>query len=181
MHRRSFIAGSALGGFATVPLVAQAQSPVPPVNWQDVTGDDGRWHLQMPEGYQPVTVPGADGSMMRQYRSTFPGLAMDFSITDYVQAEAGHPLTDEAAMLTRAQAAVQQRWPGSTVLDQSDSQLGRAQGRSFTLAIDQNKGFLTMRVYYFGQRLYQLAALGLMQYRQNPVVLHFMGSFKLRA
>lgn len=181
MHRRSFIAGSALAVFATVPLVAQAQSPVPLVDWQDVAGDEGRWRLQLPKGYQLVTVTGADGSTMRQYRSTFPGLAMDFSITDYVQAEAGHPLTDETAMLKRAQAAVQQRWPGSTVLDQSDSQLGRAQGRSFTLAVDQNKGFLAMRVYYSGQRLYQLASLGLMQYRQSPVVLHFMDSFKLRA
>lgn len=181
MHRRSFIAGSVLTAFAAVPLVARAQSPMPPVDWQDVTGDEGRWRLQLPKGYQLVSVPGADGSTMRQYRSTFPGLAMDFSITDYVQAEAGHPLTNEAAMLKRAQAAVQQRWPGSTALEQSDSQLGRAQGRSFTLAVDQNKGFLTMRVYYFGQRLYQLASLGLMQYRQSPVVLHFMDSLKLRA
>jgi hypothetical protein len=175
MHRRSFIAGSALATLFAAPAVVRAQS----VEWQDVAAEDGRWRLQMPKGYQLVTIPGTDGSTTRQYRSTFPGLAMDYSITDYVQAEAGHPLTDEAAMLRRAQDAVRQRWPGSTVLEQGDSQLGRAQGRAFTLAVDQNKGFLAMRFYYLGQRLYQLAVLGRMEYRQSQAVLHFLNSLRL--
>ena len=74
---------------------------------------------------------------------------------------------------------MRQRWPGSTVLEQGDSQLGRAQGRAFTLAVDQNKGFLAMRFYYLGQRLYQLAVLGRMEYRQSQAVLHFLNSLRL--
>jgi hypothetical protein len=180
MYRRSFVAAAAL---IAATRGAAAQSPLPPlppaIDWQDVSGDDGRWRVQLPKGYQLVSVPGADGSTMRQYRSTYVGLGMDFAITDYVRAEAGHPLTDEGAMLRRAQAAVQQRWPGSTILEQSDSSLGRAQGRSFTLAVDRNQGFLSMRVYHLGQRLYQMAALGEMQYRGNPLVLHFLNSLRL--
>ena len=180
MHRRSFVAAAAL---IAATKDAAAQSPLPPlpssIDWQDVSGDDGSWRVQLPKGYQFVSVPGADGSTMRQYRSTYVGLGMDFAITDYVRAEAGHPLTDEGAMLRRAQAAVQQRWPGSTILEQSDSALGRAQGRSFTLAVDRSQGFLSMRVYSLGQRLYQMAALGETQYRGNPQVLHFLNSLRL--
>lgn len=180
MYRRGFVAALALSAAARVAVAQSPLAPLPSsIDWQDVSGDDGRWHVQLPRGYQLVSVPGADGSTMRQYRSTYVGLGIDFAITDDVRAQAGHPLTDQGAMLRRAQAAVQQRWPGSTILEQSDSTLGQAQGRSFTLAVDRNQGFLAMRVYSLGQRLYQMAALGETHYRGNPLVLHFLNSLRL--
>lgn len=174
MKRRGFVAGVVCAALAPAASFAQA------VEWQEIVGEEGRYRLQMPRGYQEISGPRPDGSTARQYRMTSPqGFGIEFAITDYVKDNPGHPPTDLGARLRDAERAVQQRWPGSTVLEQSDVQLGPAQGRSFTLEVDRGQGVLIVRLYYSSQRLYTQLALARRDQRQNPVIVQFMNSLRI--
>lgn len=173
MRRRVFAGGGLLAGFAPAAL-AQAEG------WQDIVSQDGRYRLQMPKGFRELSVPGPDGSTARQYQfSTNQGFALDFAITDFIKADPGHAPTDLGMRLRDAQRAVQQRWPGSTVLEQRDVTMGSLQGRAFTLSVQNGSGVLIARLYYGSQRLYAQLALARADERQSPVIARFLESARI--
>ena len=173
MQRRVLIGALLLAGGAP-PAFAQA------VEWQEIAGEEGRFRLQMPKGFREVSGPRPDGSMARQYQfTTSEGFGLDFAIVDFVKAEPGHPPTDLDMRLRDGQRAVQQRWPGSTVLGQRDVKLGSLQGRAFTLSIQGGSGVLIARMYYGGQRLYAQLAMARNDQRANPIIAHFMESLRI--
>lgn len=176
MQRRSAIALllGASGAAGVGP--ARAQS----LDWEAIAGHDGRYSFEMPKGYRYVTARKADDDTLRQYLFRWNGGGLDFGIYDQSQVfGASNMPMDLGVILKNMQGVVQKRWPGSTVLQQSEAQLGPAQGRAFTLSVDQGQAVVVVRVYYSNARLYEVLALVPAAEQNGPVVTRFMNSVRI--
>lgn len=176
MQRRStitFLLGASIAAGAG-PVRAQS------LDWETIAGHDGRYSLEMPQGYRFLQARKSDDDTLRQYVFRWSGGGLDFAIYDQSQVEDGANMPmDLYVILKNMQTAVQKRWPGSTVLQQSEVQLGPAQGRSFALGVDQGRQVVVVRIYYANARLYEVLALVPAADQNGPVVTRFMNSVRI--
>lgn len=176
MQRRSAITLLLGASIAAGAGPVQAQS----LDWETIAGHDGRYSLEMPKGYRFLTARKSDDDTLRQYVFQWSGGGLDFAIYDRSQVEDGANMPmDLWVILNNMQAAIQKRWPGSTVLQQSDVQLGPAQGRSFTLGVDQGRQVVAARIYFANARIYEVLALVPAADQNGPVVTRFLNSVRI--
>ena len=177
MQRRSVVALAFGASIAAGASPAGAQS----LDWEPIADKDGRYSLEMPKGYRYVTTPQPDATTLRQFIFEWPGKGgLGFAIYDVSQVEGpDRPPTDLGVILRNAERNVQGRWLGAVVLQQADTQLGPAQGRSVTLGIDQGRRALMARIYYVNSRLYEMIALTTAAEQNGPTVARFMNSLRI--
>jgi hypothetical protein len=174
MLRRLFLALTPCAGAGFLPAWAQSAS------WQTIAGPNGRYSVEMPVPVQQRTSNGPYGGTTHQSVFAWEGGALDFAVYDAMQAEGpDRPPTDLPVLLADMQRAIEARWPGSTVEQQSDVQLGPAQGRSFTLRIDGGARALVGRVYYNDSRVYEALALVKAGEANGPIVTRFLNSLRI--
>ena len=144
MQRRSIFALALGASIASATDAVRAQS----LDWEAIADKDGRYSLEMPKGCRYTTTLQPDATTLQQYVFEWPGKGgLGFAIYDLSQVEGpDRPPMDLWSILRTAQRNVQARWRGAVVLDQADTQLGPAQGRSFTLGIDQGQRVLVARL-----------------------------------
>lgn len=174
MHRRLFLAVTGCLAAAQSGSVG-AQS----LSWQTIDGPNGRYSVEMPTPVRRQSSNTATGGTLRQTFFTWDGGGLDFAVYDMVQSGPDHPPTDLQSVLANSQRAVQGRWPGSTVLQQSAVQSGPAEGRAFTLSVNGGRGVLAGRVYYNDWRLYEMIALTRPEEQNSPIVTRFMNSLRI--
>ena len=176
MQRRSAISLLVGASIAAGAAPVRAQS----LDWETIAGHDGRYSFEMPRGYRYLTARKSDDDTLRQYVFRWNGGGLDFAIYDQSQVEdtSNMPM-DLYVILKNMQTAVQKRWPGSTVLQQSEAQLGPAQGRSFTLGVNQGRNVVVVRIYYANARLYEVLALVPAADLNGPVVTRFLNSVRI--
>ena len=176
MRRRSFALGLSGLVLLSAPGALRAQG----IEWEEIVGPEGQFKVQMPKGYKTVSGPQAAG-MMHQYRIAFPsGFGLEFAYTDLKNDNPLDP-TAETDHLKRALDALQQRFPGATVLEQDDVWLGQARGRSIVLSVQKNTGVLIARVYATVPRLYAQIVLARNDERQSPVIERFLNSLRIES
>jgi hypothetical protein len=180
MKRRLFIA------CAATPLISSGSGPLSAQTeeWNEVIDPDGRYRLQMPKGFRYVALPRPDGGTMRQYSFVVAGkFGLDFLVTSFVGTESGLPAAapQVPARLEAMQGGMQRSWPGSTVIEQQPIQLGSVQGRSFVLAVDQDRAVVMVRLYYSSHALYSQTVHAFTDGRQDPTIAQFMNSLRLEA
>lgn len=174
MLRRLFLALTPCAGAAVHPASAQGPS------WQTIAGPNGRYSIEMPEPVRHRTSNGPYGGTTHQSVFTWEGGILDFAIYDAMQASGpDRPPTDLPVLLANMQRAIQARWPGSTVVQQSEVQLGPAQGRSFTLRIDGGARAVVGRVFYNDSRIYEALALVRGEEASGPIVTRFLNSLRI--
>lgn len=174
MQRRSILLSLVLA--PAVVGTAGAQQLV----WQTITGADGRYSVEMPTPYREVSSARPGFNTVRQYIvEPSRGVGLDFVIYDFVQGMQDQPFVDLSNRYQIAQDAVKARWPGATLLDQSDVTSGPVQGRSFVLSIDGGQRVLSCRLFYNDQRVYDLQAITVPQDRNNPAVARFLNSLRI--
>jgi hypothetical protein len=150
------------------------------LEWEEIVGPEGQYRVEMPKGYKYETGPGG-GGRAQQYRIAYPsGFGFEFAVTDLDNDNPLDPTVQEDH-LRLAMEAAQQRWPGSTVVEQEPLWLGPARGRSMVLSVQKNTGVLIMRVYVtLPRRLYAQLVLARNDERNNPAIDRFLNSLRLK-
>jgi hypothetical protein len=150
----------------------------------DAIPSDGNYTMQMPKGYKRTATPERDGGTLQQFTFNWNEQngqenAIDFGVYNIASDQPDRPLIDASFQLQVAQSNVQGRFPGAVVLQQADTHLGPAQGRSFALSIDHGKRLVLVKCYYINSRLYELIASVTPEQQNGPVVTNFMNDLSI--
>ena len=165
------------------PMTPQAPAPQvvapPPIEWEDIAADDGRYRLQMPDDYHYLEAqPQPGGPTFRQYNVASPG-RFGFQLMIADRADPPEEAANVAARLVEMQADLQRSWPSATVLEQKPIQLGSVPGRAFTLSIDHGQSVVMVRLYYTARAYYTQICEAPTTHRRDPAVTRFFDSLQL--
>ena len=173
--------------FGALGLAAVAPLPVPgPVHAQvapmeRVTGDDGRFTIDLPRGYTTKTSPRPDGGTMLQYSYLWKDAVGQYNAIDLAVVDPP-PGSTKRIDVQAAQRAMAARYPNSFLADYRDVRSGPAEGVAFSMTVASNRGFgphtIAMRVYAMDGRLYEMLAATRVEDRNDPTVIAFLDSLR---
>ena len=146
--------------------------------WVFYKSEDGRFEVQFPgppkvsEGFNEL----GDKSLTLEV-TLGPNQAFVVMATQPLK---GTHLDESAPKeLKDMQVRVQNRFPGSELLQSTAIDHGKWKGRSFTLRIEGGKLIYQARIYWAGGRFYQTIAVSDPESAALPMVGHFMDSFQI--
>jgi hypothetical protein len=175
LTRRTF-AALGLAALAPVRVLAQA-APV-----ERVTGDDGRYTIDLPRGYTIKTSPRPDGGTMLQYTYLWKDAVGQYNVIGLAVIDPP-PGSAKRIDVQAAQRAMAARYPNSFLADYRDVESGPARGVAFSMTVNSNRGFgphtIAMRVYAMDGRLYEMLAATRVEDRGDPTVTAFMNSLRI--
>ena len=166
----------ALTTFASTPTRAQT-GPV-----ERISGEDGRYSVEMPAGYTSKTAPRPDGGTMRTISYLWKGPSEQYDEIALAVIDPP-PGSTKQADLWEFQRLVRARYPGLPSANAQEIRLGPAEGLSFAFTVNSNRNqgqhTIAFRVYALGGRLYEMMAVTKADDRDNPVVVAFMNSLRI--
>lgn len=179
LARRTF---ASLGFAALAPLFTPGAVRAQPVPMERVTGDDGRYSIDLPRGYTTKTSPRPDGGTMLQYSYMWKDSVGQFNAIGLAVVDPP-PGSTKQIDIREAQRALAARYPNSFLADSRDVRSGPAQGVAFSMTVNSNRGYgphtIAMRVYAMGGRLYEMLAATRVEDRDDPTVTAFMDSLRI--
>ena len=172
LTRRSF---GALGVAALAPVQVLAQA----APMERVTGDDGRFTIDMPRGYTTKTSPRPDGGTMLQYSYLWKDAVGQYNAVELAVVDPP-PGSTRQIDIREAQRILAARYPNAVPADTRDIQSGPAKG---SMTIASNRGYgphaIAMRVYAMGGPLYEMLAATRVEDRDDPTVTAFLNSLRV--
>lgn len=188
--RRQFLAGlmATVGTAAFLSGAANAQTPAPAQaaatgpataapGWIDYKPEGGRFRVDLPTlpKIAIVQVPIGNNNTvpMTEATSTVRQVAYVASYVDYPNT-----VTKGAAAEVILNQVRNGAGTGATIRDEKKLQLGRAEGREYTV-VQSNGSVAITRTYWSRGRLFQLVAEGRPGIENQPATRHFLESFAL--
>lgn len=190
--RRHFLAGlvASLTVTTFLPGAVNAQTPAPaPTSaaatgpataapgWIDYKPEGGRFRVDLPTlpKIAIVQVPTGNNNTvpMTEATSTVRQVAYVASYVDYPNTVTKGAAAEVILNTVRNGAA-----SGATVRDEKKLQLGRAEGREYTVVLSNGNVAIT-RTYWSRGRLFQLVVEGKAGIENQPATRHFLESFAL--
>ena len=181
MHLRRRLCGIAASLIAIAALGVTATQAQPAAT-ERVTGDDGRYSIDMPRGYTSTASPRPDGGAMRQLSYIWKDSVGQYNIIELAVIDPP-PGSTKQIDIWEAQRLLQARYPNSVLADSRDIQLGPAKGVSFAITVNSNRGqgphVLAFKVYALDGRLYEMLAATRLEDRGDPTVAAFMNALRI--
>lgn len=188
--RRHFLAGlvASLTVTAFLPGPVNAQTPAPASaaamgpataapGWIDYKPEGGRFRVDLPTlpKIAIVQVPIGNGNTvpMTEATSSVRQVAYVASYVDYPNTVTKGAAADVILSHVRNSAAT-----GNSYRDEKKLQLGRAEGREYTVVLSNGNVAIT-RTYWSRGRLFQLVVEGKAGIENQPATRHFLESFAL--
>lgn len=170
--RRRFLAGLMTGGVAALlPAMARAQG------WLEYKPEGGRFRVDLPAlpKIAIVQVPIGNGNTvpMTEATSLVSRVAYIASYVDYPPAVTKGAAADVILTQVRNGAAA-----GNSYRDEKKLQIGRVEGREFTV-VQGNGNVAVTRIYWARGRLFQLVVDGTAGIENQPATRQFLESFAL--
>ena len=166
----------ALAALASAPTRAQ------PGPLERISGEDGRYSIEMPAGYTSKTSPRPDGGTMRQITYMWKNSSDQYNLIALAVIDPP-PGSTRQIDIWEAQRLIHARYPGTFYGEAKEIQLGQAKGISFSFTVNSanNQGphTIAFRVYALGGRLYEMLAETKADDTGNPVVAAFMNSLRI--
>lgn len=179
LTRRTF---GALGLAALAPLSVPGPVRAQAAPMERVTGDDGRFTIDLPRGYTTRTSPRPDGGTMLQYSYLWKDAVGQYNAVELAVVDPP-PGSTRQIDIREAQRVLAARYPNAVPADTRDVQSGPAQGVAFSMTVASNRGFgphtIAMRVYAMGGRLYEMLAATRVEDRNDPTVVAFLDSLRI--
>jgi hypothetical protein len=179
LRRRACLAAACLIALSLPGLIdVHAQS----LTLERITGEDGRYTIDMPRGYTSTSSPRPDGGTMRQLSYLWKDSvgqynAVDFAIIDPPAGSTRH------FDLWEAQRQITARYPGSFAAQAREIASGPAKGIEFEMTVNSNRGqgqhVIAVRLYGLEGRLYELLAATRVEDRNDPTVAAVMNSLRI--
>jgi hypothetical protein len=173
---------AALGLAVLAPLSLSGRGHAQAAPMERVTGDDGRFTIDLPRGYTVKTSPRPDGGTMRQYSYMWKDAVGQFNVISLAVVDPS-PGSTKQIDIREAQHALAARYPNSFLADSRDVSSGPAQGVAFAMTVASNRGYgphtIAMRVYAMDGRLYEMLAATRVEDRDDPTVRAFMDSLRI--
>lgn len=177
-HRFGRRAGLLLAVAAMAPSSTRAQA----APTERITGEDGRYSIDMPAGYTSKVAPRPDGGSMRTITYLWKTTGEQYNVIAFAVIDPP-PGSTKQVDLWEAQRLIQARYPGMFPGQAQDIQLGPAKGLAFSFTVNSrnNQGphTITCRIYALDGRLYEMLAATRAEDRDNPVVAAFMNSLRI--
>lgn len=170
--RRRFLAGLMTGGIAALlPAMARAQG------WLEYKPEGGRFRVELPAlpKIAIVQVPIGNGNAVPMTEATcvVSRVAYIASYVDYPPAITKGAAADVILSRVRDGAAT-----GGTYRDERKLQLGRVEGREYTV-VQGNGNVAVTRTYWSRGRLFTLVVDGKAGIETQPATRQFLDSFAL--
>jgi|GEM_PF-7046747 len=179
LTRRTFGA-LALAAFAPFPVPGPVHAQAAPM--ERVTGEDGRFTIDLPRGYTTKTASRPDGGTMRQYSYLWKDAVGQFNAVELAVVDPP-PGSTKRIDVQAAQRAMAARYPNSFLADYRDVRSGPAEGVAFSMTVNSNRGYgphvIAMRVYAMDGRLYEMLAATRVEDRNDPTVIAFLDSLRI--
>lgn len=178
--RRRFCSIAAILTAVTVPGLAEGQAQQ--VATERITGEGGRYSVEMPAGYTSTFAPRPDGGTMRTISYLWKNTSGQYNVIALAVIDPP-PGSTKHSDLWEGQRLIQARYPGNAFARAQEIQLGPVKGLSFSTIINSanNQGLHTIafRIYALDGRLYEMLAETRTEDRDNPVVAAFMNSLRI--
>ena len=170
--RRHFLAFLMAGGAAALlPVAVRAQG------WMEYKPEGGRFRVDLPAlpKIAIVQVPIGNGNTvpMTEATSVVSGIAYIASYVDYPPTVTKGAAADVILTHVRNGAAA-----GNSYRDETKLQIGRVEGREFTV-VQGNGNVAVTRVYWSRGRLFQIVVDGKAGIEKHPATRQFLESFSL--
>lgn len=171
---------------AAVALVASLVPSIPagaqPAPMERVTGDGGRYTVDLPRGYTSKTSPRPDGGTMQQLTYEWKDSVGQFNVVALAIIDPP-PGSTKRIDVQEAQRAVAARYPNSFLADYRDVQSGPARGVAFSMTVNSNRGYgphtIAFRVFALDGRLYEMLAATRVEDRNDPTIASFFDSLRI--
>ena len=153
LQRRFCGIAAVLVALATLGPTASRAQPTPV---ERVTGDDGRYSIDMPRGYTSTTSPRPDGGTMRQLSYLWKDAVGQYNAIDFAIIDPPAGSTKQID-IWETQRQLQARYPNSVLAQSQEIQLGPAKGVSFAITVNSNRGqglhVIALKIYALDGRL----------------------------
>jgi hypothetical protein len=184
-HRILGVAALLMAVSAVEPTAARAQALAQATQapaLERITGEDGRYSIDMPRGYTSKTSPRPDGGTMQMLTYLWKDSVGQFNVVALSIVDPP-PGSTKQIDIREVQRIIAARYPGSLLANAQDIQTGPAKGIAFDMTINSNRGqgqhVVAMRIYAMGGRLYELQAATRTEDRNDPTVTAFMNSLQV--
>jgi hypothetical protein len=156
----------------------QAQS----LSMERVTGEDGRYSIEMPKGYTTTTSPRPDGGTLRQLSYLWKDSVGQYNAVALAIIDPPPGSTKNFDMW-EVQRQLTARYPGSFLGQSQEIQSGPAKGMSFVMTVNSTRGqgvhVIAVRIYGLGSRLYEMLAETRAEDQDDATVTAFMNSLRV--
>lgn len=173
---RWFVGGCGAAAMLLASGAAGAQT-YNPTRWIEYKPDGGRYRVEMPAIPKTATVPVPTGGgatvPMAEATAVVDRVAYVASYVDYPASVTKNAAADVILTQVRNGSAA-----GNTWRDEKKLQLGRSEGREYTV-VQANGNVAVTRVYWVRGRLYQLVVDGKAGVETRPDTRRFLESFNL--
>ncbi len=179
LQRRAFGIAAILVAMAAPGFTgAQAQS----LALERITGEGGRYSIEMPKGYTSTTSPRPDGGTMHQMSYMWKDSIGQYNVMAFAVIDPPPGITKHFD-LWEAQRQVTARYPGSFPTRYQEIQSGPAKGISFAMTVNSNRGqgehTIAVKIYGLDARLYEMVAMTRVEDRDDPTIAAFMNSLRV--
>lgn len=152
------------------------------VPMERITGDGGRYSIDMPVGYTSKTSPRPDGGTMQQLSYLWKDSVGQYNVVALAIVDPP-PGSTRHFDLWEAQRQVAARYPGSIPARAREIANGPAKGIAFEMTVNSNRGqgvhVIAVRLYGLGGRLYEQLAATRLEDRDDPTVAAVMNSLRI--
>jgi len=173
----SFVVAAMLLAAGIVASVGASAQTYNPTRWIEYKPDGGRYRVEMPAIPKTATVPVPTGGgatvPMAEATAVVDRVAYVASYVDYPASVTKNAAADVILTQVRNGSAA-----GNTWRDEKKLQLGRSEGREYTV-VQANGNVAVTRVYWVRGRLYQLVVDGKAGVETRPDTRRFLESFNL--
>lgn len=153
-----------------------------PLAMERVTGEGGRYSIDMPRGYTSTTSPRPDGGTMHQTTYLWKDSVGQYNVIALAVIDPA-PGAGRNFDIWEAQRRVTARYPGALPSPYQEIQSGPARGISFAMTVDSNRGqgphVIAVKLYAFDGRLYEMLSATRVEDRNDPTVAAFMNSLQV--
>jgi hypothetical protein len=165
-----------------VAALGSAAARAQPAPTERITGEDGRYSIDMPRGYTSTTSPRPDGGSMRQLSYLWKDSVGQYNAVDFAIIDPPAGSTKQIDVW-EAQRQLQARYPSSPLGQSREIQLGAAKGMSFALTVNSTRGqgvhVIAFKIYALEGRIYELMAETRLEDRDDPTVVAFMNALRI--
>jgi hypothetical protein len=169
-------------GLVAMAALGLGEVHAQPLTMERITGEGGRYSIDMPKGYTSTTSPRPDGGTMRQTSYLWKDSVGQYNVIAFAVIDPA-PGTGRNFDIWEAQRQVMARYPGAFPSQYQEIQSGPAKGISFAMTVNSNRGQgvhkIAVKLYALDGRLYEMLSATRVEDRNDPTVAAFMNSLQI--
>jgi len=182
MHLQRRLCVAAAAGLVAMAAIGGAEVRAQAMPMERITGDGGRYSVDLPKGYTSTTSPRPDGGTMHQLSYMWKDAVGQYNVMALAVIDPPPGVTKHVD-IREAQRQVAARYPGSIPAQAQEIQSGPAKGLSLSMAVNSNRGqgvhVIAVKVYALEGRLYEMLSATREEDRNDPTVAAFMNSLRI--